>query len=66
MANLTRSPASRQIIAREPAQRAGSRLRGVVAVLLALVVLAGIAWHDGGEEPLHPIAQPVALPGAAR
>lgn len=29
-------------------------------VLFALIVLA---WVDGGEEPLHPIVQPVQLPG---
>jgi hypothetical protein len=32
----------------------------VVAALLAL------AWFDGGEEPLHPIAQDIALPGQAQ
>jgi hypothetical protein len=33
---------------------------GVMAVLV-------IAWFDGGEEPLRPIVQPVALPaGTAR
>lgn len=31
----------------------------VVAVLL-------YAWIDGGQEPLHPISQPVALPESAR
>jgi len=35
-------------------------LAGLAAALLAL------AWFDGGEEPLHPIAQAVAVPGAAR
>jgi hypothetical protein len=26
------------------------------------VVLLALAWFDGGEEPLHPIAQDVAVP----
>lgn len=36
-------------------------LGGVVAVLLI-----AIAWFDGGEEPLHPIAEPVVLPEPGR
>jgi hypothetical protein len=32
----------------------------VAAVVAGLAVLA---WFDGGEEPLRPIAQDVALPG---
>jgi hypothetical protein len=28
----------------------------------ALVVLLALAWFDGGEEALHPIAQDVTLP----
>jgi hypothetical protein len=36
-------------------------LAGVVAVLLIV-----IAWFDGGEEPLHPIAEPVLLPEQGR
>ncbi|MEM6858648.1 MAG: hypothetical protein AAF559_12315 [Pseudomonadota bacterium] len=30
---------------------------------LAALLLAVLAWIDGGEEPLHTIVQPVALPG---
>lgn len=66
MANLSRPPASRQVLAREPAPRGGARLRLGAAVVLGLAALAGIAWLDGGEEPLRPIAQPVDLAGAAR
>jgi hypothetical protein len=29
---------------------------------LAGVLLLALAWFDGGEEPLHPIAEDVALP----
>jgi hypothetical protein len=32
-----------------------------VAVLILLGLIA-LAWFDGGEEPLRPIAEPVALP----
>ena len=33
----------------------------------ALVVLLLVyAWVDGGEEALHPISQPVAVPGGAQ
>ncbi|MBI1402736.1 MAG: hypothetical protein GC147_05945 [Porphyrobacter sp.] len=70
MANLSRPTrsslaGSRQIPAREPARRprAGARVAVIVTVLVA--ALAVVAWIDGGEEPLHPIAQPVVLPGAA-
>lgn len=29
----------------------------------SVAALIGLAWFDGGEEPLRPIAEPVALPG---
>lgn len=32
-------------------------------VVLAVCV---VAWIDGGEEPLHPIEQEIAVPGAAQ
>lgn len=32
----------------------------------ALAVVLVYAWVDGGEEPLRPIAQPVAVPEGAR
>ncbi len=35
-------------------------LSGLVLIGILLLVLA---WHDGGEEPLREIVQPVALPG---
>jgi hypothetical protein len=38
----------------------------VVAGVLVLLALVALAWMDGGEEPLHPIAQEIELPGAAR
>ena len=62
MANLSGPLASRQLLAREPAPRLRARLRVAMAALLVIAALAGLAWIDGGEEPLHPIAQPVELP----
>ena len=64
MANLSRPLASRQILVREPSPR--PHLRRLAVVVLVIAALAGLAWIDGGEEPLHPIAQPVELPEAAR
>ena len=66
MANLSRPLASRQILAREPAPRPRIGLRRVGLALAAVAVLAALAWIDGGEEPLRPIAETVALPGAGR
>jgi hypothetical protein len=34
-------------------------------VVFAILLLA-LAWLDGGREPLHEIATPVAVPGGAR
>lgn len=66
MANLSRPLPARQIIAREPVQRSRLSRRGVVAGVVVAIALAVLAWIDGGEEPLHPIAQEVAVPGAAQ
>jgi hypothetical protein len=71
MANLSRPPLSssaapRQILAREPALRPLVRVRRAAIVLAVIAALLGLAWIDGGEEPLHPIAEPVELPGASR
>jgi len=38
----------------------------VGAVVLLAVALLAYAWIDGGREPLRPIAQPVAIPGAGK
>jgi len=34
----------------------------IIIAGMAAAVLLGLAWFDGGEEPLHPIAEDVALP----
>jgi hypothetical protein len=39
----------------------GRRFWWVLAVFV--VVVFAYAWLDGGEEPLHDISQPVAVPG---
>jgi hypothetical protein len=41
----------------------GKRMGWIGVVVLALLVYA---WIDGGEEPLRPIVEPVAVPGNAR
>jgi len=42
----------------------GRQVRWTVAALVGAVLL--YAWIDGGEEPLRPIVQPVALPEGVR
>ena len=37
-----------------------------LALALLVVALLVYAWIDGGEEPLRPISQPVAVPEAAQ
>jgi len=47
----------------------GMSMPGQVALVLAVVLLAGLlawAWADGGREPLREIAVPVAVPEASR
>ena len=46
-----------------PAWRAMAGQRWVKYAGAALLVLLALAWIDGGEEPLHPIKQPVSLSG---
>lgn len=66
MANLSRPLPTRQILAREPVQRLRVSRRAVVTAVVIAIVLLGLAWIDGGEEPLHPIAQEVTIPGAGQ
>lgn len=49
--------------ARRPAGRAWLRGRGWVWPAIIVAVLA-LAWFDGGEEPIHPIAQDIPVPEA--
>lgn len=41
-------------------------VRAASIVLLIVAVAAGLAYFDGGEEPLRPIAEPVELPGVSQ
>lgn len=52
----------------EPARPVGQRGLPQWAAAAAFVVggLLALAWIDGGEEPLRPIAEDVALPEQAR
>jgi hypothetical protein len=44
-----------------------TRGKGIVAVLAALVLAVIVyGWIDGGREPLHDIAVPVAVPAGAQ
>lgn len=66
MANLSRPTPARQILSREPVRPVAlPARRTVIGVVVALALLA-LAWFDGGEEALHPIAQEIVLPGAGQ
>lgn len=38
-----------------------TRRRGLILAMVMLAVIV-LAWFDGGEEPLHPISQDIAVP----
>ncbi|UYV14589.1 hypothetical protein [Porphyrobacter sp. ULC335] len=59
MANLRRQRLSPSGLQEAPAPR--TRRWPWVAGVVAVLLLA-LAWFEGGEEPLHPIAEDVALP----
>lgn len=70
MANLRRSITAQQDLSpaassRKRGQRrirAGVRARWALVAGAAALALLALAWVDGGEEPLRPIVEPVALP----
>ena len=71
MANLSRpsstSPGvSRRTIIREPVQGPSQALRRAALVLAGVAVLAALAWLDGGEQPLRPMAQDIDMPEPGR
>ncbi len=49
-----------------PAVPPARRKLTIGLAVLAVVVLLMLAWFDGGEEAIHPIAEPVALPEQAQ
>ncbi|MBA4009686.1 MAG: hypothetical protein C0486_12995 [Erythrobacter sp.] len=59
MANLRQERLTPGGFEQAPAQR-GRRWPWVAG--LGALALALVAWFDGGEEPLHPIAEEVTLP----
>lgn len=61
MPNLRRSLTPQQGLSPAPARSDRFALRWP---LLAAAIMAGLAlaWINGGEEPLRPIAQPIELP----
>lgn len=63
MANSPRQPLSPTGLEQAPIPRA--RRWPWVAAVAALVLLM-LAWFEGGEEPLRPIAEDIALPEQAR
>lgn len=64
MANLRRSLRPQQVVPSAPARQSFARWPLVAGA--ALLALLALAWFDGGEEPLNPIAQPVPLPEQPR
>jgi hypothetical protein len=62
MANLSRPSPDRQILSREPARQLRMSARRVMIGVAATLTLAALAWIDGGDEALHPIAEAVTLP----
>lgn len=66
MANLSRPSPARQILSREPARQLRLPARRVVIGVAVVLALAALAWIDGGEEALHPIAEDVTLPESAQ
>lgn len=66
MANLSRPTLARQILSREPSRPVAlPARRTVIGVVIAAALLA-LAWFDGGEEALHPIAHEIVLPRASQ
>lgn len=64
MANSRRQRLSPTGLEQAPAPRLRPRWPWVAGAVA--VVLLALAWFDGGEEALHPIAQDVALPEQAQ
>lgn len=46
-------------------RRGGMARRWPIIAILACAII-GLAWFDGGEEPIRPITQTIELPEAGR
>jgi hypothetical protein len=62
MANLRSPHRLRQGLTVAPVEAPPARRRWPVFVALGVAGLLFVAWAEGGEEPLRPIAQSVQLP----
>jgi hypothetical protein len=65
MANPRRTLRTSPGLQQASVRQTGRARRWVLAGLLVAAALA-LAWFDGGEKPLRPIAEPVALPEQAQ
>lgn len=61
MANLRRSLRPQQVVPLTPVRRRAP-LRWPWLAGAAVTALLALAWIDGGEQPLRPIAEPARLP----
>jgi hypothetical protein len=71
MANLRSQLRTRQGLSVDPVPPAkagpqGKRRWRVVIGVGATLLLLALAWAEGGEQPLRPIAEPVQLPELPR
>ena len=42
--------------------KGGRKTSAGVVALLVIVSVLGLAWYDGGEEPIRPIEQEIRVP----
>ena len=40
--------------------------RLLIGLIVAVLLIAGLAWRDAGREPIHEISEPIAVPGGAK
>lgn len=62
MANLRSPHSSLQGLSRESSPKRQAFPRWPLIAGAAVLALLVLAWIEGGEEPVHPIAEPVILP----
>lgn len=62
MANLRRSIPSLQGLSAEPPPRPARMMRRWPLIVGALAAVLAVAWFEGGERALRPIAEDIALP----
>lgn len=66
MANLRSPHRLRQGLTIAPVEAPRARRRWPLFAALAVAALLVLAWAEGGESPLRPIAEPVQLPEQPR